>query len=134
MRTGCVIAALSCAVFVGADASARPRRATTRMTATAYCDRGATRSGAQAQTGVVAADPHHLPLGTRLRIIAPGQAHAGTYVVADTGSAIAGRDLDIFMPSCRRAKAFGKRIVTVLILRRGAGARDARTEMFGRGR
>ena len=120
-------------MLVSADATARPQRARTKMTATAYCDRGATRSGAQAQTGVVAADPHHLPLGTRLRIIAPGQPHAGTYIVADTGSAIAGRDLDIFMPSCRRAKAFGKRIVTVLILKRGAGAKDARAAVAGRG-
>jgi 3D (Asp-Asp-Asp) domain-containing protein len=102
------------------------------MTATAYCDRGPTRSGVHARSGIVAADPRHLPLGTRVRIIAPGEPHNGTYVVADTGSAINGRDLDIFMASCRRAKAFGKKIVTVRILERGTGPRNARDKIAER--
>ena len=53
----------------------------------------------------------------------------GTYVVADTGWQINGRDLDIFMPSCRAAKAFGKKMVTVQVLKRGDGAKDAREEV-----
>jgi 3D (Asp-Asp-Asp) domain-containing protein len=93
----------------------RPAR-TVRMTATAYCDRGPTKSGVNAQQGVVAADPRRLPLGTRVRIVAPGQPYAGDYTVLDTGSEIKGRDLDIFMPSCRSAKRFGKRLVQVRIL------------------
>ena len=72
-------------------------------------------------------------MGTRLRIVAPNQPHAGTYVVADTGSAIVGHDLDIYMPSCARAKRFGKRPVTVHILKRGEGAKDARQEVLRRG-
>ncbi len=96
-----------------------------RMLATAYCDRGPTRSGVRAQRGVVAADIRRLPLGTRLRVLAPGQSHAGVYTVLDTGSRIKGRDLDIFMPSCRAAKRFGKRPVDVRILtiRRNRGDR-----------
>jgi 3D (Asp-Asp-Asp) domain-containing protein len=86
------------------------------MLATAYCDRGATKSGARAQSGVAAADPRRLPLGTRLRVLAPGKPYAGTYTVLDTGSKIRGRDLDIFMPSCARARRFGKRPVQVQIL------------------
>lgn len=128
---GAVLAAVLC---VCPDATAGPRRhPVMRMSATAYCDRGATRSGARAQTGVVAADPRQLPLGSRLQILGPGQPNPATYVVADTGSAIAGRDLDIFMPSCRRAKAFGKRTVFVRILKRGTGAKDARDAVSGRG-
>lgn len=88
------------------------------MIATAYCDRGPTKSGVLAQPGVVAADVRRLPLGTRVQVIAPGEAHAGVYTVLDTGSAIKGRDLDIFMSSCARAKRFGKRPVQVRILKR----------------
>ena len=86
------------------------------MLATAYCDRGPTKSGVLAQPGVVAADERRLPIGTRLRVLAPGQPYAGVYTVLDTGSKITGRDLDIFMPSCRTAKRFGKRPVQVRIL------------------
>jgi 3D (Asp-Asp-Asp) domain-containing protein len=86
------------------------------MFATAYCDRGPTRSGVRAQRGVVAADIRRLPLGTRLEVLAPGQPYAGVYTVLDTGSKVSGRDLDIFMPSCARARRFGKRSVQVRIL------------------
>jgi 3D (Asp-Asp-Asp) domain-containing protein len=86
------------------------------MMATAYCDRGPTRSGVRAQKGVVAADTRRLPLGTRLQVLAPGQPYAGVYTVLDSGSKIKGRDLDIFMSSCRTARRFGKRPVQVRIL------------------
>jgi 3D (Asp-Asp-Asp) domain-containing protein len=87
-----------------------------RMTATAYCDRGPTKSGVPAQRGVAAADLRRLPIGTRLRVIAPGKPYHGNYTVLDSGSAITGRDLDIFMPSCRAARHFGKRQLQVRIL------------------
>jgi 3D (Asp-Asp-Asp) domain-containing protein len=95
------------------------------MLATAYCDRGATKSGVPAQHGVVAADIRRLPLGTRVQVVAPGKPYAGVYTVRDTGSKITGRDLDIFMPSCREARRFGKRPVQVRIIteRRNRGDR-----------
>jgi 3D (Asp-Asp-Asp) domain-containing protein len=98
---------------------------TLRMIATAYCDGGATKSGVPAQRGVAAADVRRLPIGTRVRVVAPGQPYAGVYTVLDTGSKIKGRDLDIFMPSCRAAKRFGKRPVNVRIvtIRRNRGDR-----------
>lgn len=106
-----------------ADARPRPprppqpaKRSSIRMLATAYCERGPTKSGVPAQHGVVAADIRRFPLGTRVRILAPGEHYAGVYTVLDTGSKIRGRDLDIFMPSCRAAKRFGKRSVQVRIL------------------
>jgi 3D (Asp-Asp-Asp) domain-containing protein len=86
-----------------------------RMTATAYCDRGTTRSGVRAHEGIVAADPRRLPIGSRLRIVSP-RGYSGVYSVMDTGSAIKGRDLDIFMASCARARRFGKRVVLVRVL------------------
>lgn len=75
---------------------------------------------------MVAADPKRLPLGTRLRIIAPGELYDGVYVVTDTGAEIKGRELDIFMPSCAQAEKFGRKTVTVRILKLGTGAADAR--------
>lgn len=86
------------------------------MMATAYCEQGATKSGVRAQPGVVAADLRQLPLGTKLRVVAPGQTYAGTYTVLDTGPKVRGRSLDIFMTSCARARKFGKRTVEVRIL------------------
>ena len=119
-----ILAAVSIVVTLGSAAAARPAvqrrrpsgKAPVRMMASAYCDRGPTKSGVPAQSGVVAADVRRLPIGTRLRIIAPGQPYAGVYTVLDTGSKITGRDLDIFMPSCARARRFGKRPVQVRIL------------------
>jgi 3D (Asp-Asp-Asp) domain-containing protein len=119
-----VLAAIVLLILGAASlAEARPRARshrpaqTMRMLATAYCDRGPTRSGVRAQHGVVAADIRRLPLGTRLRVLAPGQSYAGVYTVLDTGSKISGRDLDIFMASCARARQFGKRSVQVRVLR-----------------
>ena len=110
-------ALLAAAPVADAAPPHRERRTrTVRMMATAYCDRGATKSGVRAQPGVVAADVRRLPLGTKLRLIAPGQPYEGTYTVLDTGSKIRGRDLDIFMTSCSRARRFGKRPVQVRIL------------------
>ena len=126
-----VLAALI-VVLVGAaslaDARPRPRphrpAKTMRMLATAYCDRGPTRSGVRAQRGVVAADIRRWPLGTRLQVLAPGQSYAGVYTVLDTGARIKGRDLDIFMASCAHARRFGKRTVQVRILETRKNPRD----------
>jgi len=126
VRTACS-AALAFALLITADASALPaqrrpprgpiRKATLRMTATAYCDRGRTKSGAPTRDGIVAADPRRLPLGTRLQIVAPGKPYARTYTVTDTGSGIKRRDLDIFMASCAQARRFGRRTVTVRVMK-----------------
>jgi 3D (Asp-Asp-Asp) domain-containing protein len=87
------------------------------MTATAYCERGKTSSGVRSRAGIVAADPRRLPIGTRIRIIAPKEPYAGVYTVMDTGPRIKGRELDIFMASCARARRFGRRVVEIRILR-----------------
>jgi 3D (Asp-Asp-Asp) domain-containing protein len=102
-----------------ATAEAEEGVSSTPMVATAYCDRGPTKSGVLAQPGVVAADIRHLPLGTRVHVETPGQPYAGVYTVLDTGSKIKGRKLDIFISSCSRAKRFGKRLVHVRILKVG---------------
>ncbi len=89
-----------------------------KLTATAYCHAGTTASGTRTHSGIVAADPQVLPVGSVLRIVTPTR-FAGIYTVMDTGSAVKGRLLDIFMPSCEHAVEFGRRPVRVEILRRG---------------
>jgi len=95
--------------------AAAPKELT--MTATAFVLRGPTASGANAHTGVVAADPRILPLGTVIRVSGAG-VHSGTYVVADTGRHMRGLIIDIHMRTRAEARRFGRRRVRVHILRR----------------
>lgn len=87
--------------------------------ATAYCLRGRTASGSGVRRGIVAADPRVLPLGSRIQI--EGAGYTGTYTVADTGGAIKGRILDVWVPSCSEAMRFGRRTLKVTLLSRGGG-------------
>jgi 3D (Asp-Asp-Asp) domain-containing protein len=81
------------------------------FSATAYCLKGRTASGSGVRRGIVAADPRILPLGTRINLNA-GQ-YSGSYLVADTGGAIKGRKLDIWVANCSEARRFGRRNVSV---------------------
>jgi 3D (Asp-Asp-Asp) domain-containing protein len=81
------------------------------FTATAYCLKGRTATGGSVRRGIVAADPRVLPLGTRINLDAG--SYSGSYVVADTGGAVKGRKLDIWVPNCSEARRFGRRKVTV---------------------
>ena len=97
-----------------------------RMEATAFAqDRKPTASGTVPHSGIVAADPAVLPLGSRIRVTGAG-GYNGTYTVTDTGSKINGRHIDLYVPSAARAKAFGKKIVRVRLLEIGKGKQDAR--------
>jgi 3D (Asp-Asp-Asp) domain-containing protein len=88
------------------------------FSATAYSIEGKTASGAQTRKGVVAADPKILPLGSRIRVSDAG-TYDGEYVVHDTGPAIKGREIDIYVASDAEAKRFGRRSVKVEVLSRG---------------
>jgi 3D (Asp-Asp-Asp) domain-containing protein len=92
--------------------------------ATAYSLRGRTASGRPVAKGIIAADPRHLPLGSRVRLEAG--AYSGEYVVADTGSLVRGRRIDIWTPSSREAMRFGRRTVKLTVLSLGS-RRRART-------
>jgi len=81
------------------------------FSATAYCFSGRTSMGHGVRRGLVAADPRVLPMGSRIFVNA-GQ-WSGMYLVSDTGGAIKGRRLDIWVPSCSEAKRFGRRSVQV---------------------
>lgn len=88
------------------------------FTATAYSQEGRTASGTRARPGVVAADPDVLPLGSRIRVSGAGP-YSGEYVVEDTGPAVDGRHIDIYVESASEARRFGRRTVEVEILDRG---------------
>lgn len=84
--------------------------------ATAYCLKGRTASGETVRQGFVAADPKVLPLGTLVHIQAG--RYTGVYKVADTGGAIKGRKIDIYIPSYQEAKSFGRQRIKVKVLGR----------------
>src|SRR3954468_23089852 len=95
------------AALIGSVLAVSATPSSMRVTATAYCDHGTTQSGTKTRPGIVAADPRVLPVGSVLRIL--DGPHAGVYTVMDTGSAVKGRRIDIFMPSCANAEQFGER-------------------------
>lgn len=82
--------------------------------ATAYSLRGKTASGQYVTRGLIAADPRVLPIGTRVRLEAG--PWSGEYLVADTGGAIRGRKIDVWTPSTREARQFGRRSVKLTVL------------------
>jgi len=98
----------------GAEAEAASPAVT--FTATAYSLRGRTASGGGVRRGIIAADRRVLPLGTRVRLEAG--SYSGEYVVADTGGAVRGRKIDIWVPHTSEAMRFGKRPVKLTVLTR----------------
>src|SRR5262245_5521315 len=115
---GCVRPAPEPAPPYIAAPEAPPRPEVQTFSATAYSIDGRTASGARTRKGIVAADPRILPLGSRIRVHEAG-AYDGEYVVHDTGPAIRGREIDIYVPSDAEAKRFGRRAVKVEVLSRG---------------
>src|SRR5436190_24148481 len=81
------------------------------FSATAYCFSGRTAMGHGVRRGIVAADPRVLKMGSKIYVNAG--AWSGMYLVSDTGGAIRGKRLDIWVPSCGEAKRFGRRSVQV---------------------
>jgi 3D (Asp-Asp-Asp) domain-containing protein len=78
--------------------------------AVAYHLPGRTASGLPVGPGVIAVDPTVIPLGTR--VFVPGY---GPAIAADTGTAIKGNIIDLWMPSTAAARAWGRRTVTITI-------------------
>jgi 3D (Asp-Asp-Asp) domain-containing protein/peptidoglycan hydrolase CwlO-like protein len=81
---------------------------TLSVSSTAYSLPGNTASGLPTGQGVCAVDPSVIPLGTRFDI--PGY---GSCVAADTGSAIIGDRIDVWLPTLALAESWGRRQVTI---------------------
>ena len=89
------------------------------FSATAYCKGTTTTSGVNVRSGIAAADPALLPVGTVLQVDAPGTRNDGVYTIMDTGPKVQGRRLDLYMWSCYEALAFGRAGVGIVVLRLG---------------
>lgn len=101
--------------------AAAPLTAPLVYVATAYSRPGRGASGMGVRAGTIAADPKVLPFGTRVRLDA-GQ-YSGEYVVTDSGSAIKGRKIDVWIPSHSGACRFGRRNVKLTVLSYGGKRR-----------
>jgi len=90
------------------------------LTATAYCKGDTTSAGVSPQAGIAAGDPELLPEGSVVRVIdGVADRYRGIYTVMDTGPKVVGRRLDLYMWSCIEAMGFGRRAITVTVLRLG---------------
>jgi 3D (Asp-Asp-Asp) domain-containing protein len=90
-----------------------------RFTATAYCKGTTTASGVNVRTGIAAADPELLPVGSVIQVDRLGERYNGIYTIMDTGPKVQGRHIDIYMWSCYEALELGRRGIQVTVLRLG---------------
>jgi 3D (Asp-Asp-Asp) domain-containing protein len=80
--------------------------------ATAYCYTGnRTATGTWPSRGTIAVDPEVIPLGTRLHIEGYGEG-----IAEDTGGAIRGEIIDLYMLDRNEALSWGRRQVEVRII------------------
>lgn len=83
---------------------------------TAYCSgcSGVTTTGLNLITNpnqkVIAVDPSVIPLGTKVYVPGYGEAVAG-----DTGGAIKGNRIDVFVPNYTQAVDFGMKTITITV-------------------
>src|SRR3954471_19494765 len=90
-----------------------------RFAATAYCKGTTTASGVNVRTGIAAADPELLPVGSVIQVDKLPDRYNGIYTVMDTGPAVQGRHIDIYIWSCNEALALGRRLAGITVLRLG---------------
>ena len=88
---------------------------------TAYClTRTTTRRGRYVRAGIVAADPKLFPLSRYVELY-DGRRYLGRFLIDDTGRLIKGNIIDIWMPTCREAKIFGRRKGIAVLVPREPG-------------
>jgi 3D (Asp-Asp-Asp) domain-containing protein len=100
--------------------------------ATAYCKGITTSSGAPVQSGVAAADPELLPVGSVVQLDTLPALYDGIYTVLDTGPSVQGRLVDIYMWSCNEALAFGRQAIRLTVLRLGWNPRATTPSLLDR--
>lgn len=102
------------------------------FSATAYCKGILTASGVPVQSGVAAADPELLPVGSVIEVDSLPQRYNGIYTVMDTGPAVQGRQVDIYMWNCNEALQFGRKPVHLTVLRLGWNPRATTPSLLER--
>jgi 3D (Asp-Asp-Asp) domain-containing protein len=90
-----------------------------RFTATGYCRGTTTASGVNVRSGIAAADPNLLPVGSVVRAARLPERYNGVYTVMDTGPKVHGRHLDIYIWNCDEALQLGRRKMLITVLRMG---------------
>ena len=90
-----------------------------RFTATAYCKGTTTASGVNVRTGIAAADPDLLPVGSVIQVDRLGERYDGVYTIMDTGPKVHGRHIDIYIWNCNEALELGRRTMQLTVLRLG---------------
>jgi 3D (Asp-Asp-Asp) domain-containing protein len=109
--------------------TAEPAAAPVMFSATAYSLYGRTASGTHVRKGIIAADRRILPIGSRVRV--ESGSYTGEYEVCDTGGAIRGKRIDVWVPSTREAMKFGRRNVKLTVLsypKKAARVRSSKTK------
>ena len=94
------------------------------FSATAYCKGDTTASGSGVHAGIAAADPDLLPVGSVVDIDSLPGHYNGIYTVLDTGPAVQGRQVDLYMWSCNEALEFGRQPIHITVLRLGWNPRQ----------
>ena len=97
---------------------------------TAYCLKGLTRRDHYVREGIIASDPKVFPLGRYLEIYV-GKTYYGRFLIDDTGGVIKGNKLDIWTPTCREARLFGRVKGTAVLVPK---PRDAAADTVTTGR
>jgi 3D (Asp-Asp-Asp) domain-containing protein len=116
----------------GVDPSAPVPGARLQFTATAYCKGTTTASGAEVRTGIAAADDDILPVGSVVNVTTENAKYNGVYTIMDTGPAVQGRLIDLYMWSCHEALAFGRKPIEVTVLRLGWNPRASTPSLIDR--
>lgn len=117
-----VAAATTVKVANTAEAKPLPLTAPQPYIAFSYslCCKGA--SGMGTRRGTIAADPRVLPYGTRVMMTGAG-AYDGEYLVTDAGTAIKGNKIDVWVPTIKEARRFGRKNVKLTVLSYGGKKR-----------
>ena len=102
-----------------------------RFRATAYCKGRTTASGAGVRTGIAAADPDLLPVGSVIRVEGLSERYNGIYTILDTGPRVKGRQIDVYMWNCNEALAFGRRTIRIQVMRLGWSPNSSTPERVG---
>ena len=118
---------------VEADDQAKPAPGVRlRFTATAYCKGTTTASGVNVRSGIVAADPDLLPVGSVVQVDKLGTKYDGVYTVMDTGPKVHGRHLDIYLWNCNEALQLGRRQMLITVLRMGWNPQNSQPKLVER--
>jgi len=103
-----------------------------KFAVTGYCKGTTTASGVNVRTGIAASDPDLLPVGSVVQIDRLGEKYNGIYTIMDTGPAVQGRKLDIYMWSCNEALELGRRDAVVTVVRLGWNPRASTPRLIDR--